>query len=98
MKLKSKRKFELIIEQCFLAATDDPFLSNARLPVEMFSFKVLFSAIRGKQSFLNYEMNETSMVVKAVGSVKCTEVFRGKNTNAVITFKLRLDSETCPPR
>lgn len=43
-------------------------------------------------------MNETSMVVKAVGSVKCTEVFRGKNTNAVITFKLRLDSEAHPPR
>lgn len=48
MKLRSKRTFELIIEQCFLAAADDPFLSDARLPVEMFSFKVLSSDIKRK--------------------------------------------------
>ena len=42
-------------------------------------------------------MNETSMVVKAVGSVKRSEVFQGKNTKAVITFKLRLESEARPP-
>ena len=43
-------------------------------------------------------MNETSMVVKAVGSVKRSEVFRGKNTNAVIKVKLRLESEARSPR
>ena len=66
-------------------------------PWRWFPLKFYPQTLRGKQSFLKYEMNETSMVVKAVGSVKRSEVFRGKNTKAVITFKLRLESEARPP-